>query len=183
MGSILPLSATIGSGDSNPSCSKPRIKGWWSSPPSVGQFSGSRSRYIRNLEKEKKPSTMASGFTSHRDLPETVSATPEMYAAISTSSSSPKSSILIPNSPSIFAWSERFVVRFVVLEPFQQTEGEIKDVDALFFFERPRIVPDVQETFLKSLRRQFRLQPPVRVARPGTRFVAVAYVELLGNRA
>ena len=100
--------------------------------------------------------------------------------AISTSSSSPKSSIFIPNSPSIFAWSERFVdggsardarsksigsaapldpnrkqdegretfdVRFVVLEPFQQTEGQIKDVDALFFFERPRIIPMSRRRF------------------------------------
>jgi hypothetical protein len=45
-----------------------------SMPASAGQLSGSRSRYIKNLEKEKKPNTMASGRTSQRLLLDTVSA-------------------------------------------------------------------------------------------------------------
>jgi hypothetical protein len=46
---------------------------------------------------------------------------------------------------------EALGVGLVVLEPFQQSEGEIEDVDALFFFERSRVVPDVEQALLQRL--------------------------------
>lgn len=47
------------------------MNGCWSSPFPSGQFCGSRSRYIRNFAKEKKPNVIALGRTSHPLAPET----------------------------------------------------------------------------------------------------------------
>ena len=46
----------------------------------------------------------------------------------------------------------------VVLEPFQQAEGEIEDIDALLFLQGLRIVPDVEESLLQSFRGQSGLE-------------------------
>ena len=43
----------------------------------AGQISGSRSRYIRNFENEKKPRTRSSGITAQSGFDEIASATAE----------------------------------------------------------------------------------------------------------
>ena len=78
--------------------------------------------------------------------------------------------------------SKPFDLGFLILEPFEQSEGEVEDVDALFLLQRSGVVPDVEQPLLQRLGRQPSLQP--RFRRPGLRVrtVPVLSCRRLGRR-
>ena len=50
------------------------------------------------------------------------------------------------------------------LIPFQKADGQVKDVDALFLFERAGVVIHGQQPLLERFRRERRLQSRVRMS-------------------